>query len=76
METMCSIPTTLSLLPKEIDKKQICCCAFGNGLVSVAAVLNLLETKICEIKTFEKPSYVKTRDEYINYWRNKIKGEN
>lgn len=74
--TMCSIPTTLSLLPKEIDKKQICCCAFGNGLVSVAAVLNLLETKICEIKTFEKPSYVKTRDEYINYWRNKIKGEN
>ena len=45
-----------------------CCCAFGNGLISIATILDLSKTKISEIKTFNKPSYVKTRDEYINYW--------
>lgn len=73
--TMCSIPTTLAMLPKETDMAKTCCCAFGNGLVSIASILDLSETKINEIKTFNKPSYVLSRDEYINYWRNKIKGE-
>lgn len=72
--TMCSIPTTLALLDKNISKKNICCCAFGNGLVSIASILNLDNTFISEIKPFQKPAYVKTRDEYIEYWRNKIKG--
>ena len=74
--TMCSIPTTLALLDKEISRKNICCCAFGNGLVSIASILDLSDTKILDIQYFKKPSYVKTRDEYIEYWRKKIKGEN
>ena len=74
--TMCSIPTTLALLPKETDMSKTCCCAFGNGLISIATILDLSKTKISEIKTFKKPSYVLSRDEYIDYWRNKIKGEN
>lgn len=73
--TMCSIPTTLAMLPKETDMSKMCCCAFGNGLISMASILDLSETKINEIKTFNKPSYVLSRDEYIDYWRNKIKGE-
>ena len=74
--TMCSIPTTIALLDKSIAKDKLLCCAFGNGLVSTSSILNLEDTYLPEIKNFDKPSYVMTRDEYINYWRNKIKGEN
>lgn len=73
--TMCSIPTTLALLDKDIKKDNILCCAFGNGLVSVSSLLNLEDTQIFDLQTFKKGSYIKTNEEYINYWRNKIKGE-
>lgn len=73
--TMCSIPTTLSLLDKDSLNKEICCCGFGNGLISAAAVLNFKNSYISEIKTFIKPEYTMTRDEYVNYWRKKIQGE-
>lgn len=73
--TMCSIPTALALLNKNISRKNLCCCAYGNGLVSIASILNMESTKISEIKYFTKPSYGMTREEYVNYWRNKIKGE-
>ena len=74
--TMNSIPTTLSLINKKgINKENVCCCGFGNGLVSAAALLNLKNTYIGEIKTFEKPEYVMSHDEYIDYWRNKIQGK-
>ena len=73
--TMCSVPTTLALLDKDTDKKNICCCAFGNGLVSIASILDLSKTYISEIRYFNKPDYVLSRDEYINYWRKKIAGE-
>ena len=72
--TMCSIPTTLAILDKNISRKNLCCCAFGNGLVSVASILDLEDTKISEINYFRKPSYVLSRDEYIDYWRKKIEG--
>ena len=74
--TMCSIPTTLSLVDKSTFDKEACVCGFGNGLISAAAILNLRDTYIGKIKEFKKPSYVMTREEYVNYWRNKIKGEN
>ena len=74
--TMCSIPTTIALLDKNIGKNKLLCCAFGNGLVSSSAILNMEGTQLPEIRTFDKPAYVLTRDEYINYWRKKIKGEN
>lgn len=73
--TMVSIPTTLALLDKYVFEKDICCCGFGNGLISAAAVLNLKDTYIGDIKTFKKPDYVMSRDEYIDYWRKKIEGK-
>ncbi|MBR1754523.1 ketoacyl-ACP synthase III [bacterium] len=73
--TMCSIPTTLACLDKEIKKDKLCCCGYGNGLIAISSILNLENTYISEIKTFKKPEYVLTRDEYINYWRKKITGE-
>lgn len=74
--TMCSIPTTLALLDKSVKKEKIFCCAFGNGLVSASAVLNLSETKIFEIMDFGKPEYILSLEEYYDYWINKITGEN
>lgn len=73
--TMCSVPTTLALLDKDVDKKNICCCAFGNGLVSIASILDLSKTYISEVRFFNKPDYILSRDEYIDYWRNKIAGK-
>ena len=74
--TMCSIPTTLACLDKDIKKDKLCCCAYGNGLISISSILNLENAYISEVNTFVKPDYVTTRDEYIDYWRKKIKGEN
>lgn len=72
--TMCSIPTVIALLEKEKLQKEICVCGFGNGLISAAAILDLKDTYIGKIKNFIKPDYVMDRDEYIDYWRNKIQG--
>ena len=73
--TMCSIPTTLACLDKEIKKDKLLCCGYGNGLIAASSILNLENTYISEINTFRKPDYVLSRDEYIDYWRKKIKGE-
>lgn len=72
--TMCSIPTTISLLDKNVSKKNICCSGFGNGLVCASAILNLDNAQITDIKTYKRPDYYKTREEYIEYWTNKMKG--
>ena len=71
---MCSIPTTISILDKSVDKSNLVCSGFGNGLVCASAVLNLQDTFITELKTFKKPDYIKTREEFINYWIEKMKG--
>lgn len=73
--TMCSIPTTLALVDKSKFDKETCVCGFGNGLISAAAILNLKDTYIGEIKTFKKPNYVMSRDEYVDYWRKKMEGK-
>lgn len=72
--TMCSIPTLLATLGAEQKREKICCCGYGNGLIAASSILNLENTYISKVNTFKKPSYVKTREEYIDYWRNKIKG--
>ena len=72
--TMCSIPTTLACLDKEVKKDKLCCCAYGNGLIAISSVLNLENTYISEVKTFKKPEYILTRDEYVEFWKKKITG--
>ncbi len=74
--TMCSIPTTLACLDKEIKKDKLCCCGYGNGLIAISSILNLENTYISEVRTFERPQYVLTRDKYVDYWRKKITGQN
>lgn len=74
--TMCSIPATLALLDKSVKKDNILCCAFGNGLVSISALLNLCDTKIYTIMDFDKPDYVLSQEAYFEYWINKLTGEN
>lgn len=73
--TMCSIPTTLACLDKDVDKSNLCCCGYGNGLVAISSVLNLADTYISAVNTFKKPDYVLSREEYVNYWRKKITGQ-
>ncbi len=74
--TMCSIPTTISMLDKETNKRNLCCSGFGNGLVCASCIINLENTYIGPIRDFQKPEYIKTKEEYIEYWTKKIKGEN
>lgn len=74
--TMCSIPTLLSMLDKNINKENVCCCGFGNGLISAAAILDLSNTYLGKISSFKKPDYVwADTDEYIDYWRKKMQGQ-
>lgn len=72
--TMCSIPATLSCLGEDVRKDKLCCCGFGNGLVAASSILNLEKTRFSGIKTFKRPEYVRSRADYIDYWRNKIQG--
>ncbi|MBQ8635610.1 ketoacyl-ACP synthase III [bacterium] len=74
--TMCSIPTTLACLDKDVKKDKLCCCGYGNGLIAISSILNLENTYISEVRTFKRPQYVLTRDEYVDYWRKKITGQN
>jgi len=73
--TMCSIPTTLSCLDKDVKRDNLCCCGYGNGLIAISSILNLEDSYISSVNTFEKPAYVMSREEYINYWRKKITGQ-
>ena len=74
--TMCSIPTTLACLDKNIKKDKLLCCGYGNGLIAVSSILNLENTYISNVNTFKKPEYVLSRDSYVEYWRKKITGQN
>ena len=73
--TMCSIPTVLSCQHRKNGKfedKPYLCCAYGNGLVSVTAVLDLKDSKCGEIKDFQKDNDFKNRAQWIEYWKKKI----
>lgn len=74
--TMCSIPSAIASLPKNLQKNKLCCSGFGNGLVCASCIIDLSKTYVLEVKNFVKPSYVQTRDECIDYWKAKIRGEN
>lgn len=78
--TMCSIPTTLNTVVKEngvSDNEKLLCSGFGNGL-SVASVLLTLDSdvRLCGVSDWEKPADFQTRDQYLEYWKNKLSTEN
>ena len=76
--TMCTIPTVLALLAKDTHKfedKPYLCSAFGNGLVTASAILDLKNLTSVGINDFEKPSDWLDRDQTIKFWTDKVEGK-
>lgn len=76
--TMVSIPTTINTVVKEnrTGKTKLVCSGFGNGLVVASSVITLdNNVYLSGIMDYEKPADFVTREEYINYWNKKLKGE-
>lgn len=77
--TMCSIPTTLNSVYYEdiISQKNLFLCSgFGNGLTCASAIIELDTIYSSGMITYIKPDDFMSRDEYIAYWENKLKGGN
>jgi 3-oxoacyl-[acyl-carrier-protein] synthase-3 len=76
--TMVSIPTTINTVVKEnrTGKTKLVCSGFGNGL-SVASSVIVLDDDVylSGIMDYIKPVDFITREEYINYWKKKLQGE-
>lgn len=76
--TMCTIPTVLALLAKDNHKfedKPYLCSAFGNGLVTASAILDLQALNSVGISDFEKPSDWLDREQTIKFWTDKVEGK-
>lgn len=76
--TMCSIPSTIcSVLEEKTrnEKVTICGSGFGNGLVAASFVMDLDKIYNSGIQTYTKPEYAQTREKYVEYWLNKMKGQ-
>lgn len=77
--TMCSIPSIICEDLKEKssnDKIKILASGFGNGLTVASCVLTLDHIYNNGISTYNRPEYYQTDDEFLAYWKNKMKGEN
>lgn len=75
--TMCSIPSTIcSVLKKKTDygKIKIVASGFGNGLTSATCLLNLNNVKNIGVSTYITPQDKISREEYVEYWQEKMKG--
>lgn len=76
--TMCSVPTTISSVLEEQTKNgkvTICGSGFGNGLTCASFILDLNKIYNSGIQTYIEPEYTQTREEYVEYWLNKMKGQ-
>ena len=59
--------------PKDINKLML--VTFGTGLSWASAVVNYNQTKNFGMETFINPEHIPTREEVIEYWVKKFKGE-
>lgn len=76
--TMCSIPSTICSVLADQTKNgtvTICGSGFGNGLTCASFILDLNKIYNSGIQTYVKPEYAQTKEEYIEYWLNKMKGQ-
>ena len=76
--TMCSIPTTICSALK--DKTEQSCVkilgsGFGNGLTCASCILTLDNIYNSGIVNYQLPEKSMSKEEYIEYWIKKIKGE-
>jgi 3-oxoacyl-[acyl-carrier-protein] synthase-3 len=75
--TIASIPTAIcrKLSASTPDERTtILCSGFGNGLACCSCIVDLSKAIIFEVTDFKKPDNHVTRDQYIDYWKNKLKG--
>lgn len=79
--TMCSIPTVLCEVFADNKYlaigggKYILCCGFGNGLVIATALLKFDRTFFAAIGNYARPDGFRTREQWIEYWKNKAQGK-
>ncbi len=77
-QSITSIPIAMSFNIKEkLENKnnKILCSGFGNGLAVASCILNIDNIYCSGIRDYKKDINHKTRQEYIDYWKEKIKGE-
>ena len=77
--TMCSIPTTLNSVVRDagvVDGEKIICSGYGNGLAVATMQITLdSRVKLLGVSDWTKPDWFMTREEYIEYWKNKLATE-
>ena len=75
--TMCSIPATICSVLKEKTQNgsvRILGSGFGNGLTCASCILELDKIKNSGIVEYIAPIDRMTKEEYLEYWLNKMKG--
>jgi 3-oxoacyl-[acyl-carrier-protein] synthase-3 len=77
--TICSIPTVINTTVKEnkkgVDAKLIA-AAFGGGLGVACALLTLdKDCYLSGVRDWVKPDDFVTKEQYLQYWNKKLKGE-
>lgn len=75
--TMCSIPATICSVLKEKTQNgsvRILGSGFGNGLTCASCILELDKIKNSGIVEYIAPVDRMTKEEYLEYWLNKMKG--
>ena len=73
--TMNSIPTILNTVLKDniTEPTKIICSGFGNGLTVASIAMTITpDTRFYGVYDWEKPDDYMTREQYIEYWKNKI----
>ena len=71
-----SIPVAINhnLCNKQI-KKKILCCSFGCGLAWCSGIFNFDNVYLSGVQNYIEPENKKSRQDWIDYWKKKIKGE-
>lgn len=59
----------------KINTAKILCCGFGNGLAWCSGIFDLKNIYLSGVQNYEEPANKKNRQDWINYWKKKIKGE-
>ena len=78
-QSITSIPIAMAYNIREKlqhSENKILCSGFGNGLAVASCLLNLNNIYCSGIRDYENKDKEMTREEYISYWKKKIKGEN
>ena len=76
--TMCSIPTTICSVLKEKSSNEnvrILASGFGNGLTCASCIVSLDKIYNSGIIEYQKSQDVLTKEAFVEYWLNKMKGQ-